>query len=411
MTTSYPHDAEIERLIDQEAQRQRNTINLIAAENYASSEILRAQGSVLTNKYAEGYPTRRYYSGCINVNAIESLAIERAMQLFKADHANVQPHSGSQANFAAYLSTLTPGDTVMGMTLTHGGHLTHGSPANFSGKWFKFVSYGVNRDTELLDYDEIQRIASDCKPKLIVAGASAYPRVIDFERFRRIADSVGSILMVDMAHISGLIAAGLHPSPVPYADLVTSSTHKTLRGPRSGFILCRKERSSKVDSSVFPGAQGGPLMHVVAAKAICFFEALQPSFVTYQRAVLDNAKLLGDELKSSGFRLVSGGTDNHIILVDLTSTGLTGKAAEEALEACGIVINRNTIPFETRPPQFASGIRLGTPAMTTRGAGPNEIRKIAALISRVLSNIDDRHMRGEVGEEVKALCQKLPVPA
>jgi len=410
MPGSSQQDTETSRLLKLEAQRQRETINLIAAENYVSKAILKAQGSSLTNKYAEGYPQRRYYGGCVNIDTIESLAIERAKKLFKAEHANVQPHSGTQANFAAYLALIEHGDIVMGMSLSHGGHLTHGSPVNFSGKWYKFIPYGVSRETERLDYEEIEKLALKHKPKLIIAGASAYPRLIEFERFRHIADVSGAKLLVDMAHIAGLVAANLHPSPVPHAEVVTSSTHKTLRGPRSGFILCKKEWASQIDAAIFPGSQGGPLMHAIAAKAVCFFEALQPNFFSYQRSVLENASTLATELKRHGFRLVSDGTDNHLLLVDLSPTGLSGKAAEEALEAAGILVNRNTIPFDTRPPQVTSGIRLGTPAVTTRGFGTNEIRQVVSLIVKVLSHPDNKKTKEEVRSEVKALCHHFPIP-
>lgn len=403
-------DDEVTRLLELEARRQKETINLIAAENYASAAVLRAQGSVLTNKYAEGYPGQRYYAGCTNIDAIESLAIERAKKLFGAEHANVQPHSGSQANMAAYLALLEPGDTVMGMNLSHGGHLTHGSPANFSGRWYKFISYGVDRETERLDYDEIEKLALKHKPKLIIAGASAYPRTIDFERFRAIADAAGAHLLVDMAHIAGLVAAGVHPSPIPHALVVTSSTHKTLRGPRSGFILCRRDLAPKIDAAVFPMTQGGPQMHAIAAKAIAFFEAMQPEFVDYQKAVVENARVLAAELKNHGLRLVSGGTDNHLILVDLNPAGITGREAQDALEAAGILVNRNAIPFDTRPPQIASGIRLGTPAVTSRGFGTAEMKQIASLILKVLSDPKNRRVQQEVKEQVISLCQRFPAP-
>jgi glycine hydroxymethyltransferase len=398
-TTKYPgdrqlaeraQDVEISRFLSLESKRQKETINLIAAENYASRAVLDAQGSILTNKYAEGYPGHRYYAGCPNIDAIESLAIERAKRLFGAEHANVQPHSGSQANMAAYFACLEPGDTVMGMSLSHGGHLTHGAPANFSGRWYKFIPYGVSRDTERLDYDDIEKQAKKHKPKLIVAGASAYPRVIDFARFRSIADAVGAQLVADMAHLAGLVATHLHPSPVPHAHIVTSSTHKTLRGPRSGFVLCGRELASKIDAAVFPMMQGGPLMHAVAAKAIAFYEAMQPSFAVYQKAVLENAQVLANELKQLGFRLVSGGTDNHLILIDLTHAGISGKTAQEALEAAGILVNKNAIPFDPLPPGTSSGIRLGTPATTTRGLGSQEMKTIASLINRVLSHPQDK---------------------
>jgi len=403
-------DMEVSRIIEQEAKHQKETINLIAAENYASKAVLRAQGSILTNKYAEGYPGRRYYAGCPNIDAVETLAIERAKKLFKAEHANVQPHSGSQANMAVYFALLEPGDTVMGMTLSHGGHLTHGAPANFSGKWYRFVSYGVDRETESLDYDEIEKLARKHKPKMIIAGASAYPRVVDFKRFRQIADAVGAMLIADMAHLAGLVATNLHPSPVPHAHVVTSSTHKTLRGPRSGFILCGNELAGQIDAAVFPTMQGGPLMHAIAAKAVAFFEALQPEFAKYQKTVLENASVLADELQKDGLRLVSGGTDNHIVLIDLTPKGITGREAQEALEAAGILVNRNAIPFDTRPPQTASGIRLGTPAVTTRGLGKEEIRQVASLIKKVLSHLGDKKVQAEVKREVTNLCSRFPIP-
>jgi len=403
-------DPEISRIIDMEAKRQKGTINLIASENYASKAVLEAQGSFLSSKYAEGYPQRRYYGGCENVDAVETLAIERAKQLFRAEHANVQAHSGAQANMATYYALLEYGDTVMAMSLAHGGHLTHGAKVSFSGKSYNFVHYGVNKETERIDYAELEQLAKEHRPKLIIAGASAYPRVIDFERFRQIADTVGARFMVDMAHIAGIVGAGLHPSPVPYADVVTSTTHKTLRGPRSGFNLCRSELASAIDAAVFPRMQGGPFMHVIAAKAVCFHEALQPEFVSYQQAVLDNAAVLASELKRMGLRPVSGGTDNHLVLVDLTETGVTGKQVEERLETTGIVVNRNTIPFETRTPRVTSGIRLGTPSVTSRGFGAEEIRQIAAMIIRVISNIDDANVQQQVKDEVSQLCLRFPVP-
>jgi len=410
VTTLKYQDTEIAQILKSEAKRLASTINLIAAENYASRQVLEAQGSILTDKYAEGYPGRRYYGGCVNVDAAETLAIERAEKLFQAEHANVQPHSGAQANMAAYLALVNYGDAVMGMRLDHGGHLTHGSPVNFSGKWYKFIPYGVSRETETIDYDEVEKLALEHQPKLIVAGASAYPRIIDFERFRHIADKVGAKLLVDMAHIAGIVAAGLHPSPIPHAEVVTATTHKTLRGPRSGFILCKKELAKAIDSSVFPGVQSGPLMHVVAAKAICFFEAIQPDFVSYQQSVLKNAVTLAAELQKQGLRLISGGTDNHLVLVDLTSTGITGKEAEEALELAGIQINRNTIPFDTKPPRTTSGIRLGTPAVTTRGFGAEEIKQTASFIIKVLSRLGDEKVQRQVRSEVAALCQRFPTP-
>ena len=403
-------DPEISRAMELEAKRQRETINLIASENYASRAVLQAEGSFLTNKYAEGYPGKRYYGGCENVDIVEELAIKRAKELFKAEHANVQPHAGAPANTAAYYALLEYGDRVMGMSLAHGGHLTHGDKVSFSGKSYNFVHYGVNRETERMDYPEIERLAREHKPKLIVAGASAYPRIIDFERLRNIADLVGAKLMIDMAHIAGIIAAGLHPTPVPYAEVVTSTTHKTLRGPRSGFILSRKELAAAIDDGVFPRMQGGPLMHAIAAKAVCFQEAMQPAFSDYQRAVLDNARALADGLQQNGLRLVSGGTDNHLVLVDLTETGLTGRQAEEALGAAGIVVNRNTIPFDKQPPRITGGIRLGTPAVTTRGFGQEEIKQIAAWIIKILADVDNTKIQKEVREEVSQMCSRFPVP-
>lgn len=410
MSSRHLHDTEIARILELEAKRQKETINLIAAENYTSRAVLQAQGSVLTNKYAEGYPEHRYYAGCPYIDEAETIAIQRAKQLFHAEHANVQPHSGSQANMAAYFALLEPGDAVMGMTLSHGGHLTHGASINFSGKWYKFISYGVNRETELLDYDEVEKLALEHKPKLIMAGASSYPRKIDYERFRRIADKVGARLVIDIAHIAGLVAAKVHPSPVPVADVVTSSTHKTLRGPRSGFVLCKKEFAAKIDSAVFPMMQGGPLMHAIAAKAVAFFEAMQPEFVTYQKAVLETASVLAQELERSGFRVVSGGTENHLVMMDLTKTGITGRVAQEALEAAGILVNRNAIPFDTKPPQIASGIRLGTPAITTRGFGVPEIKQVVSMIAKVLSDPENHKTGQQVKEQVSAMCQRFPVP-
>ena len=393
-----------------EAIRQRETINLIASENYASKAVLEAQGSSLTNKYAEGYPRRRYYGGCENVDIAESLAIERANQLFHSQHANVQPHSGVQANMAAYYALMECGDTALGMSLAHGGHLTHGTKVSFSGKLYNFILYGVNRETERIDYEEIERLAKKHRPKVIVAGASAYPRFIDFERFRNIADLVGAKLVVDMAHIAGMVAVGLHPSPVPYSEVVTSTTHKTLRGPRGGFILCRKELAHAVDEAVFPEMQGGPLMHVIAAKAVVFHEAMQPDFYRYQQAVLDNAVVLAAELQRDGLRLVTGGTDNHMVLVDLTGTGVTGRQAEEALSAANIVVNRNAIPFDTRPPMTTSGMRLGTAAVTARGFGAQEMKRIASFILKIISNIDNLKVREQIKREVKEICARFPVP-
>jgi len=403
-------DPQISYTLLMEGKRQRETINLIPSENYVSKAVLEAQGSFLTNKYAEGYPQRRYYGGCENMDVVESLAIQRAKELFHTQHANVQPHSGAQANMAAYYVLLEYGDTVMGMKLAHGGHLTHGDKVSFSGKSYNFIPYGINRETERIDYQQVERLALQHKPKLIVAGASAYPRIIDFERFRHIADLVGARLMVDMAHLAGMVAVGLHPSPVPYADVVTSTAHKTLRGPRSGFILCRRELASAIDTAVFPRMQGGPLMHVIAAKAVAFHEAMQPDFLDYQRATLDNALVLASELKRLGLRPVSGGTDNHLILVDLTETGVTGRQAEETLEATGIVVNRNAIPFDPRPPTVTSGIRLGTPAVTTRGFGVEEMKLIASLMVKVITNIGNSDIQNQVSQEVSQLCHRFPVP-
>jgi len=403
-------DPAVYSAIEQDIERQRLKINLIAAENYASKAVLEAQGSMLTNKYAEGYPGRRYYGGCLNVDKIESLAIERAKQLFGAEHANVQPHSGAQANMAAYFALLKPGDTVLAMHLSHGGHLTHGSSFNISGSLYNFVTYEVDRETETINYDRVEEIAVEHKPQLIIAGASSYPRVIDFGAFRQISDRVGARLMVDMAHLAGQVASKLHPSPVPHADIVTSTTHKTLRGPRGGLILCRSEWASKVDSSVFPGTQGGPLMHVIAAKAVAFYEAMQPDFATYQRSSLENARILAVELTNLGMRIVTGGTDNHIVLVDLSPKGITGVEAESALEASGIIVNKNAIPFDPRPPRIASGIRLGTPAVTSRGFGSKEMELIAQYVVSVLSNIGNEKVYDEVLQRVSETCGKFPVP-
>lgn len=403
-------DPEISHALDLEAKRQKETINLIASENYASRAVLEAEGSFLINKYAEGYPSQRYYGGCENIDIVEDLAIRRAKELFHAEHANVQPHSGAQANMATYYALLEYGDTVMGMSLAHGGHLTHGDKVSFSGKSYNFVLYGVSRETERIDYQEVERLAIKHKPKLIVAGASAYPRIIDFERFRHITDLVGAKLMVDMAHVAGLVAVGLHPTPIPYASVVTATTHKTLRGPRSGFILSRGELASAIDEAVFPRMQGGPLMHTIAAKAVCFYEAMQPSFTDYQRSALDNAQALASELQRLGLRLISGGTDNHLILVDLTGAGVSGKEAEECLGAVGIVVNRNAIPFDLQPPRVASGIRLGTPAVTTRGFTVAEMKRIASLMVKVITNIGDRNVQKEVRDEVSQICSRFPVP-
>lgn len=403
-------DPEVSKAIDQELNRQRNKLELIASENIVSKAVMAAQGSVLTNKYAEGYPGKRYYGGCEYVDVVEQLAIDRAKELFGAGYANVQPHSGAQANMAVFFALLTPGDTVMGMNLTDGGHLTHGSPVNMSGKYFKIVPYGVSEKTEMLDYDEIQRIANECKPKLIVAGASAYARTIDFQRMAEIAHSVGAYLMVDMAHIAGLVAAGLHPSPVPYADVVTTTTHKTLRGPRGGLILCKDEEFGKqFNKAIFPGIQGGPLMHVIAAKAVALKEALSPEFKAYAKQIVKNAKALADTLQADGFRIVSGGTDNHLMLVDLTSKNITGKLAQNLLDEVGITANKNTIPFEKLSPFVTSGIRLGSPALTTRGFKEEDMVEVANIIALVLDNPEDEGARKEASQRVAALCAKYPL--
>jgi glycine hydroxymethyltransferase len=402
-------DPEVAAAIRNETRRQAEGLELIASENFVSAAVLEAAGSVMTNKYAEGYPGRRYYGGCEFVDVAESLAISRAKTLFGAEHANVQPHSGAQANMAVYLTLLKPGDTVLGMNLAHGGHLTHGHPLNFSGKLYTIVPYGVGKDDERIDYAELERLAHEHKPKMIMVGASAYPRVIDFERIAKVAAAIGSPMVVDMAHIAGLVAAGVHPSPVPHADFVTSTTHKTLRGPRAGLILCREKFAKDLDRAVFPGVQGGPLMHIVAAKAVCFREAMEPSFGEYQRQIVANAKRLAASLSGHGFRLVSGGTDNHLMLVDVFSKGLTGKVAEAALGKAGITVNKNAIPFDQNPPMVASGIRVGTPAVTTRGMGEAEMDQIGDLVARVLAAPDDERVLGMVKSEVERLCWKFPL--
>jgi glycine hydroxymethyltransferase len=404
------NDPEVCSAIRREAERQVRNLEFIASENHASKAVLEAAGTVLTDKYAEGYPRKRYYGGCEAVDIAEDIARERVKKLYKAEHANVQPHSGAQANMASYFTLLNPKDTVLAMSLAHGGHLTHGSQVNFSGKLYNFVSYGVSPETECIDYDAVEKLAKEHRPKLIVAGASAYPRTIDFKRFRQIADIVDAKLLVDMAHIAGLVAAGVHPSPVPYSTIVTSTTHKTLRGPRGGFILCKQELASKIDSAVFPGMQGGPLMHIIAAKAVCFGEALKPEFIAYQKAIVENAKAMADEFKKGGLRLVSGGTDNHLMLVDLTPIGITGKEAEEALDSVRITVNRNAIPFDTKPPRVASGIRIGTPAVTSRGLNTSEVRKVAKLIIRVLTNIGNESIYKEVRDTVDDITSRFPVP-
>ena len=402
-------DPEIADAIAHETARQAEGLELIASENFVSTAVLEAAGSVMTNKYAEGYPGKRYYGGCEFVDVAESLAIARAKTLFGADHVNVQPHSGAQANMAVYLTLLKPGDTVLGMNLAHGGHLTHGHPLNFSGKLYTIIPYGVRKDDERLDYDEFERLAVEHKPKMIIAGASAYPRAFDFERMGAVARRVGSPLMVDMAHIAGLVAGGVHPSPVPHADFVTTTTHKTLRGPRGGMVMCRAQYARDLDRAVFPGVQGGPLMHVIAAKAVCFKEAAAPTFAAHQKQVVTNAARLSAALTSSGFRIVSGGTDNHIVLVDVFSKGITGKVAEAALGLAGITVNKNAIPFDQNPPMVASGIRLGTPAVTTRGMGETEMDQIAGFIARALAAPDDTRVLGMVKTEVEQLCRTFPL--
>ena len=395
--------------IQKETQRLEGNLELIASENVVSEAVLEAQGCVMTNKYAEGYPGKRYYGGCEFVDEVESLAIARAKELFSADHANVQPHSGSQANMTVYLSVLKPGDTYLGMNLAHGGHLSMGSPVNFSGFIYKVIPYGVSEKTETIDYDEVERLAKEHRPKLIVAGASAYPRVIDYPRFRKIADDIGALLMVDMAHIAGLVAAGLHPSPVPYADFVTTTTHKTLRGPRGGMVLCKAEHAKTVDSKVFPGMQGGPLMHVIAAKAVALKEALSPEFKIYQQQIVKNAQALAKGLMSHGFRLTSDGTDNHLMLVDLRKSELTGKVAQETLDKARITVNRNAVPFDTRSPFVTSGVRIGTPAVTTRGMKEPEMAIIADLIARALDHVSDAAALRSIADAVGELCGKFPV--
>jgi len=399
-------DSQVFKAIQQELGRQRGKIELIASENFVSEAVMEAQGSVLTNKYAEGYPAKRYYGGCEYVDIVEDLARDRAKEIFGAEHANVQPHSGAQANMAVYFTILNPGDTVLGMNLSHGGHLTHGSPVNFSGVLYNFVEYGVDEKTHLINYEDVRQKAMEAKPKLIVAGASAYPREIDFKKFREIADEVGAYLMVDMAHIAGLVAAGLHPSPVPYADFVTTTTHKTLRGPRGGMILCREEFAKKIDKSIFPGIQGGPLMHVIAAKAVAFGETLQESFKGYAKNIIENAKRLGESLEKEGLTLVSGGTDNHLLLIDVRSAGLTGKTAEKVLDDIGITVNKNTIPFDPESPFVTSGIRIGTAAVTSRGFGLEDMDEIGAIIGLALKNPEDEVKLKEAAERVAALSGK-----
>ncbi|RII31601.1 MAG: serine hydroxymethyltransferase [Geobacter sp.] len=404
-------DPEIADAIRHETERQEYNLELIASENFVSEAVLEAQGSVLTNKYAEGYPGKRYYGGCHHVDQVEILAIERAKQLFGAEHVNVQPHSGSQANMAVYFAACKPGDTILGMNLSHGGHLTHGSPVNFSGRFFNIVPYGVSPENQTIDYNEVERLALENKPKMIVVGASAYPRVIDFAAFRAIADKVGAVVMVDMAHIAGLVAAGVHPSPVPHAEFVTTTTHKTLRGPRGGMIICREEFAKALNSQIFPGIQGGPLMHAIAAKAVAFKEALQPEFKTYQQQIVKNAKTLSESLMKRGFKLTSGGTDNHLMLIDFSGTDITGKAAEEALDKAGITVNKNTVPFETRSPFVTSGIRIGTPAATTHGLKEAEMDQVADFIAEVVANIGNDEKLAAVKVKVNALMKRFPLYA
>ncbi|WP_456155312.1 serine hydroxymethyltransferase [Veillonella sp.] len=402
-------DPNIKAVIDQELTRQRDKLEMIASENIVSQAVMEAQGSVLTNKYAEGYPGKRYYGGCEHVDVVETLAIERAKRLFGAEHANVQPHSGSQANFAVYFAMLKPGDTIVGMNLSHGGHLTHGSPVNVSGTYFNVVPYGVNAETQQIDYDEFRKIVLESKPKLIIAGGSAYSRQIDFKKMADVAHEVGAIFMVDMAHFAGLVAAGLHPNPVEHADIVTTTTHKTLRGPRGGMILCKEEYAKAIDKAVFPGIQGGPLMHVIAAKAVAFGEALQPEFKEYAEQVIKNAKVLAAELMAKGLTIVSGGTDTHVMLVDVRNTGLTGKEAEHLLDEIGITANKNTIPFDPASPFVTSGVRLGTPALTTRGLKEDDMKEIADIIAVVLQNPEDTAKHQDAAKRVAALCEKYPL--
>ena len=402
-------DPNVKAVIDQELMRQRDKLEMIASENIVSQAVMEAQGSVLTNKYAEGYPGKRYYGGCEHVDVVETLAIERAKRLFGAEHANVQPHSGSQANFAVYFAMLRPGDTIVGMNLSHGGHLTHGSPVNVSGTYFNVVPYGVNAETQQIDYDEFRKIVLEAKPKLIIAGGSAYSRQIDFKKMADVAHEVGAIFMVDMAHFAGLVAAGLHPNPVEYADIVTTTTHKTLRGPRGGMILCKEEYAKAIDKAVFPGIQGGPLMHVIAAKAVALGEALQPEFKEYAEQVIKNAKVLAAELMAKGLTIVSGGTDTHVMLVDVRNTGLTGKEAEHLLDEIGITANKNTIPFDPASPFVTSGVRLGTPALTTRGLKEDDMKEIADIIATVLQNPEDTAKHQDAAKRVAALCEKYPL--
>jgi len=404
-------DSRIAEAILNETVRQADGLELIASENFVSDAVLEALGSVFTNKYAEGYPGKRYYGGCQFVDVVEQLAIDRAKQLFQAEHANVQPHSGTQANIAAYMAVMKPGDTLMGMELTQGGHLSHGHPLNFSGLYFKVVSYGVTRETERIDFHQVERVAREHRPKVIMTGASAYSRVIEFDQFKKIADEVGAVLMADIAHVAGLVVTGLHPSPIPHADIVTTTTHKTLRGPRGGMILCKEAWAKNIDKVLFPGGQGGPLVHVIAAKAVSFLEALQPSFAEYQKNIVSNAKILAESLAAEGLRIVTGGTDNHLFLLDLTSVNLTGKEAEKILGNVDITVNKNTIPYDTKSPMVSSGIRIGTPALTTRGMGNEQMQKIGRLIAGALKNKDNESTKSEIRQEVKKLCSDFPLYA
>jgi glycine hydroxymethyltransferase len=402
-------DPEVWEAIYGETKRQAETLELIASENFVDDAVMEAAGSVMTNKYSEGYPGKRYYGGCQFMDVVENLARDRAKQLFGCEHANVQPHSGSQANMGVYFSVMKPGDTMLGLNLSHGGHLTHGHPLNFSGKFFNVVPYGVNKETEVIDYDELMKIAKGAKPRMIITGASAYPRELDFAKFREVADEVGALLMVDIAHIAGLIVAGIHQSPVPFADFVTTTTHKTLRGPRGGMIMCKKEYAKELDREVMPGIQGGPLMHIIAAKAVAFKEAMRPEFKEYQRQIVKNAKTLAQELVNYGYHVVSGGTDTHLMLLSFIERNMTGKVVEEALEKAGITVNKNTVPFDPQKPFITSGIRIGTPALTTRGMKEPEMKKIASLIHEVISNMGNEEIYGKVKKEVSNLCNKFPL--
>ena len=411
MTILHQVDPEIARMVDLECERQQNKLELIASENFVSKAVMEAQGSVLTNKYAEGYPGKRYYGGCEHVDVVEQLAIDRVKALFGADHANVQPHSGAQANTAVYFAFLKPGDTILGMNLAHGGHLTHGSPVNISGKYFKVIPYGVDAETHRIDYDEVEKLAMEHKPKMLVAGASAYPRIIDFARLGEIARKAGALFMVDMAHIAGLVAAGLHPNPVPHADIVTTTTHKTLRGPRGGVILCKAEHAAAINKAIFPGTQGGPLMHVIAAKAVAFKEAATEEFRLYQEQIIKNAAVLADKLKAAGFTIISGGTDNHLMLVDVRGQNLTGKQAEHLLDEVGVTVNKNAIPFDPASPFITSGIRVGTAAVTSRGLKEEDMVIIAEIIAMVLNNPEDEAVKAKAAELVAVLCKKNPLYA